>query len=226
MARLLVSVRSPREALAAVEGGADIIDVKEPKRGPLGRADSSIWREVREILPPSIPLSVALGEIHEWPGNHCEVPELRICTFWKLGLASSGTNWAEDWRQIRRNCKAGPGWIAVAYADWEKAASPHPDEILEAAIVADDCVGVLVDTWDKSSPSPINESWTAWFDRGRELGLTTALAGRLDLEMIRRLAPLRPTIIAVRGAACVGGDRQGEIDAGRVSALTRAAKEI
>ena len=34
MAKLLVSVRSRDEALAAVAGGADVIDVKEPLYGP------------------------------------------------------------------------------------------------------------------------------------------------------------------------------------------------
>ncbi|MEK6259990.1 MAG: (5-formylfuran-3-yl)methyl phosphate synthase, partial [Planctomycetota bacterium] len=40
--RLLVSVRSPEEALAAIEGGADILDVKEPTRGSLGMANIEI----------------------------------------------------------------------------------------------------------------------------------------------------------------------------------------
>ena len=36
---LLVSVRSAAEALAALAGGADVIDVKEPNQGSLGAAD-------------------------------------------------------------------------------------------------------------------------------------------------------------------------------------------
>ena len=35
--RLLVSVRSAEEVSAALAGGADIIDAKEPERGSLGR---------------------------------------------------------------------------------------------------------------------------------------------------------------------------------------------
>ena len=38
MAKLLVSVRSADEAEVALEGGADIIDVKEPLHGSLGWA--------------------------------------------------------------------------------------------------------------------------------------------------------------------------------------------
>ena len=37
--RLLVSVRNASEARAAINGGADVIDIKEPDHGPLGMAD-------------------------------------------------------------------------------------------------------------------------------------------------------------------------------------------
>src|SRR5262249_6225382 len=42
MPRLLVSVRDVREAEAALAGGADLIDIKEPAHGPLGRADDAV----------------------------------------------------------------------------------------------------------------------------------------------------------------------------------------
>ena len=41
MAELLVSVRSLGEAQAALVAGAAVIDVKEPLRGSLGRADDA-----------------------------------------------------------------------------------------------------------------------------------------------------------------------------------------
>jgi hypothetical protein len=44
--QLLVSVRSAGEVAAAVEGGADIIDVKETTKGSLGAAAPSVWSEV------------------------------------------------------------------------------------------------------------------------------------------------------------------------------------
>ena len=47
----LVSVRSPEEALAALEGGADLIDVKEPSRGPLGAADPRWSRRYSKWSP-------------------------------------------------------------------------------------------------------------------------------------------------------------------------------
>ena len=39
--RLLVSVRSADEVAAAMAGGADIIDAKEPARGSLGAVDAA-----------------------------------------------------------------------------------------------------------------------------------------------------------------------------------------
>jgi len=79
-----VSVRNPDEALVAVRGGADIIDVKEPANGALGRASFSVIRSIAETLAahsasvtsfsiggcgdaaPGIAISVALGEVREW----------------------------------------------------------------------------------------------------------------------------------------------------------------
>src|SRR5258708_20746520 len=67
MIELLVSVRSAAEAEAALAGGAGLIDVKEPLRGPLGRADNAI---VRSVIAPGArtpPVSAALGELRAPP---------------------------------------------------------------------------------------------------------------------------------------------------------------
>ena len=59
VAKLLVSVRSKAEALAALAGGATIVDVKEPKNGSLGRATFDVWREVQKVVPRPVLVSVA-----------------------------------------------------------------------------------------------------------------------------------------------------------------------
>ncbi len=105
MAGLLVSVRSAEEAKAAVEGGATVIDVKEPDRGPLGRASAATWRAVRHVVPPAIPVSVALGELRDWGGMG--KGDLNGIAFRKLGLAGAGRDWRADWAEIRRGRRAG-----------------------------------------------------------------------------------------------------------------------
>ncbi len=225
MPGLLVSVRSAAEARAAVEGGATVVDVKEPDLGPLGRAPVPVWRAVRAVVPASTPVSVALGELRDLdPGETWPPDPFAGIAFRKVGLAGAGPGWSEDWAEARRVGPAGPRWVAVIYADWERAGAPGPDAVIDRAVAAEDCAGVLVDTWDKARPSPLGVSatWSDRIDRVRRSGRFVALAGGLDRDALARLAPLEPDLFAVRGAACVGSDRRAPVDPGRVAALVRA----
>jgi uncharacterized protein (UPF0264 family) len=239
VAKLLVSVRSAIEAEAALAGGASIIDVKEPARGPLGRADETVWREVRRAVPASIPVSVALGELNEWTEPaRVEIP-VDLWTgiaFRKLGLSDSVPTWIDRWRELRERLAApaesrpgssgrGPSWVAVVYLDWERARAPDPETVIQAAVEIEDCSGVLFDTWHKSGQQGVDRRWERRFARVRESGRFLALAGSLDIEAIRRLSRLEPEIFAVRGAACRGGDRRAGIDPERVAHLVEAARE-
>ncbi len=199
-----------------------MIDVKEPSRGALGRADPSVWRAVRAVVPPELPVSVALGELTEWPISL----DFAGLSYRKLGLARAPADWVDAWAHLRAELGAGPPWVAVIYADWQRAASPSPTAVLDVALQVEDCAGVLFDTFDKSSPSPIDETWRPLFDRVRCSGRFSALAGRVDLSALARLSVLSPDLIAVRGAACVGGDRLAPIDPGRVAALASAVRGL
>jgi uncharacterized protein (UPF0264 family) len=114
----------------------------------------------------------------------------------------------------------------VVYADWQAAGAPEPGEVIGEAVAIAECCGVLVDTWDKSASSPVDSSWKPLTDRVRQADRFLALAGRIDAEAIGRLAVLEPDIIAVRGAACNGGDRLGSVEADRVRALAEAAEQL
>jgi (5-formylfuran-3-yl)methyl phosphate synthase len=235
VARLLVSVRNEAEARAALEGGAAIVDVKEPSRGPLGMASCSTWRRVRGALPPSLIVSVALGELMDWSDHHARaIPGScwRGIDFRKIGLAGASPSWRDHWRGLRHVLDEGPtgdgasgrpNWVAVAYLDWEAAHAPEPLSIIGEAAAIGDCTGVLFDTWDKSRRSEFDPAWGRWIRRAKEAGRFVAVAGSLDEAAIRRLRPLSPDIFAVRGAACRGGDRNGAVDRERVARLVEAA---
>jgi uncharacterized protein (UPF0264 family) len=234
---LLVSVRSAAEAADAVAGGAAIIDVKEPSRGALGRADWVVWRAVRAAVPDSMPVSVALGELSEWlePDRVVIPPDAWTgIAFAKVGLSNAGRDWYRRWRglcdelapvAVGRPGQPGkrPSWVAVVYLDWEAARAPDPDSVIRAAGDFAECAGVLFDTWDKSRRTIIDRSWERRFARVRELGRFLALAGSLDVAAIRRLRTLEPDILAVRGAACRGGDRRAAVDRDEVARLVAAA---
>ncbi len=227
MPALLVSVRSAEEAIAAWHAGARVIDIKEPSRGPLGRADDSVWKAVRNALPAEATVSVALGELSECEPLPPPCPAVWTGITWrKVGLAgmAKARDWPRRLRAFQDRWGHEPGWIAVAYLD-EPALAPPPLAVL-TFVMQSHCRGVLFDTWSKRLPSCLScsDSWREIVQRTRAANLLVALAGGLDLQAIQRLRPLEPDFFAVRGAACVDGDRNAPIDARRVEALARAAE--
>ncbi len=66
--RLLVSVFGPHEVAAALEGGADIVDVKDPHAGALGAAGPDVLRAVASLVDGRASISAALGDGPHLPG--------------------------------------------------------------------------------------------------------------------------------------------------------------
>src|SRR5262249_30368389 len=124
--QLLVSVRSAEEARAALEGGAALIDVKEPSRGSLGRADARVIREVTAAVGRRRPVSAALGE---WVEKIGSVPDADL-TFVKWGLAGCrrNPNWRRNLAWLLEQ-QARPQTVLVAYADWQRAQAPSVEEV-------------------------------------------------------------------------------------------------
>src|SRR5258708_26775445 len=63
MTMMLASVRSLDEALIALEGGADLIDLKEPSRGALGALDHAAVRICVQAIGGRRPLSATIGDL-------------------------------------------------------------------------------------------------------------------------------------------------------------------
>jgi uncharacterized protein (UPF0264 family) len=235
--RLLVSVRHVAEVSSALLGGTDIFDVKNPAVGSLGRALPNVIKDIAAALErslPQTPLSVALGELTEWDAAAAASLPANVCWV-KLGLAGCADlpNWLSRWQQCRRqmDTTAGRplGWIAVAYADHRAANSPTPQDVLAAAIETR-CTGVLIDTFTKQgrrlgdwiAPPELAE----WLTTARQHGLTTAVAGSLHRDDLSWLSPLQPDIVAIRSAACVGGQRAAAIDAEAIVSFRHALHSV
>ncbi len=216
---LLVSVRGAAEAVAALRGGADVIDVKEPRRGALGRADADAIAAVVAVVGGRRPVSAALGELAEAAG--ADIDGLGLA-FVKWGLAGAAAGWQT---LLRRRAAAWPGCtaVAVAYADWRSAAAPSVEEVLAFARQTPGGV-LLIDTWQKAPRRTLLDHLSL-HEVGRlrrhcrEAGVRLALAGSLGPAEIEALLPLRPDWFAVRGAACAAGERDGAIAEDRVRAL-------
>jgi (5-formylfuran-3-yl)methyl phosphate synthase len=230
MTQLLVSVRSEEEAVAALRGGAALIDVKEPRRGALGRASDGILAGVVRIVAGRRPVSAALGELVEdsdevWPPQ--DVP----LTLVKWGLAGCAAVWRSKLRLAMRglterqaSCRA----VAVAYADWQPARAPTPEEVCDFAI--ENAAGAfLLDTWRKDGSTLVDCLPLTEIERLRErcraAGVPLALAGSLGPAEIQLLLPLRPDWFAVRGAVCQARQRGAAIDEDKVRQLAALLDE-
>ncbi|MCL2116726.1 MAG: hypothetical protein FWH29_10960, partial [Methanobrevibacter sp.] len=66
---LLISPINNDEALESIEGGADIVDVKNPKEGSLGANFPWVIKDIRKITPDNMLLSATLGDVPYKPGT-------------------------------------------------------------------------------------------------------------------------------------------------------------
>ena len=231
MPQLLVSVRDAAEARAALAGGAEVIDVKEPTRGSLGRAGAEVWTEVAAACAGRAAVSFALGELGEWDDHAGPVPAVPPgAAFVKLGLRGQGLragwgDWEAHWAAARERFDAAAGrplpWVAVAYADARAAAAPGPVAVLAAAIRAG-CAAVLIDTFQKDDRGLFDhlpvDRLASLGEAARRAGLRFALAGSLRLGDVPRALDCGADVIAVRGAACDGA-RTGRVSEAKVRAL-------
>lgn len=227
--RLLVSVRGAEEALAAVAGGADIIDVKEPAHGPLGMASPTVIAAIAQTLRQQgagrLPFSAALGELREFSSlAELNLP-LEQLDWIKIGLSGlAGTDWPSRWRKLREDlCVQSPqtNLIAVVYVDWKTCQAPPPEDVISAAL-ATDVPGILFDTYAKRGKTLLDHfslhELTDALQRIHAAERFAALAGSIGRPHLKRLAELGPDILAVRSAACAGG-REGRVATDLVAAL-------
>lgn len=238
--QLLVSVRSADEAVAAAAGGCQILDVKEPSFGSLGKADNDVIGQVLQTgLTAGIPVSAALGEVTDYsPMSRSEnlnegLPEsLSQLSFTKLGLAglSRDRKWSARWQDtmslLTESFSADRvgsvhQWVAVIYADSEHAAAPSPDAIVDCVLSSrlssdNQIAGVLVDTWSKKSGRLLDaldvEHLRDLAAAIQHSGRFFAVAGRLTSSMLPELNSIQPDIVAIRSAACRNEDRTSTVD--------------
>ncbi len=84
--QLLISVVNAGEVEAALSGGADILDIKNPGEGSLGAPAPGLIRQARRLAPRPQAVSVAIGDMPNLPGTAASVA---------LGAASCGADYVK-----------------------------------------------------------------------------------------------------------------------------------
>jgi len=242
--RLLVSVQNAAEARVAIKAQVDMVDIKDPEAGPLGRPASHIVDQIvalQQCESSPRPVSAALGEIDELvgPGDHASTTQrgdvgddatlpanglhLAGLSYVKVGFAGAGDAWRQQAIDLAGLLPAaGPGLILAAYADHTRAHAPSVEHIAQC-VIDGPFAGLLIDTHTKDSLglrhwmslATLQELITTL----RQAGRLIALAGSLREADLPPLLAMKPDIIALRGAACVGADRRRPLDPQRLEQL-------
>jgi len=230
--KLLVGVRGKTEALAAVQGGAHIVDVEYPASA-LGTPYPLNILAVREAVPPSIPVATNIGGEQPGRSTACQAAlgvALAGADIIKLGLAKMPLGEAQEFgpalvRTVRkwfpaRRC------VPVLFAD-ERLARWYIDPVrdgpdLAAQMRAD---ALLVDTYDKGIGMGLLDYYRLgeieeFVAKCHDRGLAAWVGGSIGKEELPGLWAAGVDGVSVRSAACEPGTGPGRF--GQISvALVR-----
>src|SRR5436190_18575173 len=129
---LLVSVAGPTEARAALRGGADVIDAKDPRRGALGPVPRRRLAAIAATVGAACPLSAALGDAagERAIARAASLAARAGVAFTKIGFAGVASEARAQAlaRAARHGVDDRPGaaLVLVAYADWRRAGTLGP----------------------------------------------------------------------------------------------------
>ena len=219
----------------AIASGADIVDLKEPRSGPLSPTAIGLWQQVdvrwqrneNELELPR--LSAALGERSEAIRVAGHLPaRFDFAKAGPSGCDSEAKLW-QLWSDVRHQLDDRIELIGVAYADWEVAGSLDPESVFRLA----KRFGIrrcLLDTFCKDGTSSLAHLGLSTLgDLAqvlRRLGLWWSLAGsmRSDDVALLRAAHLLPDCFGVRGDVCQGASRQDRLQSDRIDIWLRELK--
>ena len=212
---LMVSVQGLTEALEALAGGADIVDVKNLQEALVGSAKPGVVKEVRDAVPPEHHASVTLGVVPNQVGTVAMAVYTAgalNATSVKVGFMNSEYDQAVEILQASREALNGfdTKLIGSLFADNGLYEGLDPDLMVRLGVDGR-CDGFLIDTLTKDGRNlfdfiPEARLREMVFE-GKQLGMSTALSGHLRLDDLDELARINPDIVGVRGAVCSKGDR-------------------
>jgi (5-formylfuran-3-yl)methyl phosphate synthase len=237
--KLLVSVVNKTEAHASIKGGADIIDVKNPKEGSLGANFPHVIQAVKQVIPKNLELSATIGDLPNLPGT---------ASLAALGAAVSGADYVKaglfgvknteeatilmtEVVKAVKDYNSSLKIIASGYADFESVGCVSPLDLPEVAD-SSGADGVLIDVKIKDGKSNLftflkDIQLAEFVTKAHEQNLLAALAGSLTPNDIPRVHLLGADIIGVRGAVCAKKDRvYGKLEQEKVAEFVEALNAV
>ncbi|HYJ17569.1 MAG TPA: (5-formylfuran-3-yl)methyl phosphate synthase [Burkholderiales bacterium] len=225
MTMMLASVRSLDEALVALEGGADLIDLKEPSHGALGALDHAAVRVCVHAIGGRRPVSATSGDIPSMEPDAMTDAVARMAAtgvdFVKIGFFSGPR--AHECAAALAGLARDVRLVAVLFAD-----EPYDLTLLDE-LAGSGFTGAMLDTARKTGKALPDWRDAAeceqFVSRCRKLGLLTGLAGSLRKKDVAPLLAIGPDYLGFRGALCRHGERSGILDRGALEEIRAAIPE-
>ena len=224
MTRMLASVTGVDEAEIALSGGADIVDLKDPKAGALGAVSTQTLSRTISLVAGRAPVSAVCGDLPMEPETIRAKAEEIAATgvdYVKIGFFPSAN--AAACAAALEPLAARTKLIAVLFADLA------PDFELLTMFAKHRFHGAMVDTANKANGRLLDhlppERIPAFVDRAKSLGLMVGLSGSLEAPDIPRLLPFAPDFLGFRGALCGQSGRTGSISAEAISQIRELVPE-
>jgi dihydroneopterin aldolase len=218
MTLLLASVTGPDEAEIADRHGADIIDLKDPRRGAFGAVAADAVAATLAAIGGRRPVSAVAGELAMEPDRIVRAAS---------ALADAGVDYVkvalfpeprrEDCVRALAALAQRVKLVAVMFAD-------HGfDAALVSLMAQSGFAGAMLDTARKTGGRLLDHMSVAslggFIDACRRHGLMGGLAGSLEAPDVPRLLLLAPDVLGFRGALCRDQDREARIDPAAVEVI-------
>lgn len=236
--KVLISVVSLEEAIIAIEGKADILDIKNPHEGSLGAQFPWILKEVvNKFKGSGILCSATLGDLPYKPGTaalaalgaaSCDVEYI------KAGLLGA-RNYDEAFNMMKSVVRAirmvnkDAAVVAAGYADYKRFGGVSYKDLVNAARDSGSDI-VMVDTAIKDGKNMLDAmnlgQVKEFIDLSHDAGMYVALAGSIKKEHLEDLAKLNPDIVGIRGEVCDNEDRKSGISLEKVKEFMTCLRAI
>lgn len=236
--KVLISPISLEEARVVIEGGCDILDLKNVKEGSLGAQPPWMLKSIVDTLGgKGVMLSATLGDLPFKPGTaglaafgcaSCGVDYVKAGLHGATNLDQAREMMTSVVKSVRM---VGDSIITVAsgYADWKRFGGVNHLDLVRAAHDSGADVAML-DTFIKDGQTlfdSLTESDLKEFtDLSHSFGMLVALAGSVKREHLAPLARVGCDIVGVRGAVCQKGDRTTGITRDAVIEFMKNARQI